>query len=216
MATETTNYSLTKPDETDYYDVADFNDNMDIIDVAMAATATQVGTVGDTLDQIATYIGTPENEGDTLFSQSNTSEVYHASKNYKYAQDYGDGLSYTSNQILWQFTARRSGSVFVEVDIRTTTSSDYLYLYDTHTGDMVNAATQSTPLFSHSSAGGNSIATARFTSAGLYYLSHMINVSPGHTYALVSYSSGTIYASRIGYDLTDPLDLEETDIDPVE
>lgn len=35
MATKTTNYSLTKPAQTDYYNVKDFNDNMDIIDKTM-------------------------------------------------------------------------------------------------------------------------------------------------------------------------------------
>lgn len=35
MATKTTNYSLIKPAQTDYYNVKDFNDNMDIIDKTM-------------------------------------------------------------------------------------------------------------------------------------------------------------------------------------
>lgn len=33
--TNTTNYNLKKPDTTDFYDVQDFNDNMDIIDGQM-------------------------------------------------------------------------------------------------------------------------------------------------------------------------------------
>lgn len=32
MATQTTNYKLKKPDQSDFYDVKDFNDNMDIVD----------------------------------------------------------------------------------------------------------------------------------------------------------------------------------------
>jgi hypothetical protein len=32
MATKTNNYKLTKPEQTDFYNVDDFNDNMDIID----------------------------------------------------------------------------------------------------------------------------------------------------------------------------------------
>lgn len=36
MATETTNYKLIKPEQTDYYDVDVFNDNADIVDTALA------------------------------------------------------------------------------------------------------------------------------------------------------------------------------------
>lgn len=36
MAKYTENFNLIKPDDEDYYDVADFNENMDIIDEALA------------------------------------------------------------------------------------------------------------------------------------------------------------------------------------
>jgi len=39
MSTNTTNYNLKKPDATENYDVADQNDNMDIIDAALKPTA---------------------------------------------------------------------------------------------------------------------------------------------------------------------------------
>ena len=35
MATNTTNYNLVKPDQTDFYDVGDFNGNADIIDAQL-------------------------------------------------------------------------------------------------------------------------------------------------------------------------------------
>lgn len=37
MATNTPNYNLKKPAPEDFYNVADFNDNMDIIDTALLA-----------------------------------------------------------------------------------------------------------------------------------------------------------------------------------
>lgn len=39
MATETTNYGLTKPDPEDFYDVSIFNTNYDKIDAALAEAA---------------------------------------------------------------------------------------------------------------------------------------------------------------------------------
>ena len=61
LATFTENYNLIKPDEADYYDVADFNENMDTLDAAMATVETEI-------DGISEKIGTPASEGDTLFS----------------------------------------------------------------------------------------------------------------------------------------------------
>lgn len=44
MATETTNYKLIKPEQTDYYDVDVFNDNADIVDTALAGKANTTHT----------------------------------------------------------------------------------------------------------------------------------------------------------------------------
>ena len=61
MATYTENYNLIKPDEEDYYDVADFNENMDTLDGAMAAAENAAA-------EISEKIGTPAESGQTLFS----------------------------------------------------------------------------------------------------------------------------------------------------
>ena len=61
MATFTEHYNLIKPDEADYYDVSDFNENMDTLDAAMAITEQTISAVDD-------KIGTPATEGNTLFS----------------------------------------------------------------------------------------------------------------------------------------------------
>ena len=66
MSTFTENYNLIKPDESDYYDVADFNENMDTIDAMMAETEA-------VMEEINEKIGTPANPEQTIFSMlSNT------------------------------------------------------------------------------------------------------------------------------------------------
>ena len=63
MSTFTENYSLIKPDETDYYDVQDFNENMDMIDAQLAQTESA-------MESISEKIGTPSDTGsDTLFGK---------------------------------------------------------------------------------------------------------------------------------------------------
>lgn len=61
MATFTENYNLIKPSEEDYYDVQDFNENMDAIDGQMAEQERQTAAIDE-------KIGTPTTEGNTLFS----------------------------------------------------------------------------------------------------------------------------------------------------
>lgn len=54
MANFTENYHLKKPEDAEYYDVADFNGNMDIIDGALGAVAAQADSA-----EIADKIGEP-------------------------------------------------------------------------------------------------------------------------------------------------------------
>jgi len=61
MATFTENYNLIKPDGEDYYDVADFNENMDTLDAVVASVETAAAEVNE-------KIGTPAASGQTLFS----------------------------------------------------------------------------------------------------------------------------------------------------
>ena len=66
MSTFSENYCLIKPDEEDYYDVADFNENMDTIDALMAETEGVLGEINE-------KIGTAEDqETDTLFGKLNS------------------------------------------------------------------------------------------------------------------------------------------------
>lgn len=64
MATFTEHYDLIKPGTDDYYDVADFNENMDAID-------TQLYQAEQDMAGVSEKIGNPGDEGeDTLFGCS--------------------------------------------------------------------------------------------------------------------------------------------------
>jgi len=65
MAEFTENYNLIKPSAEDYYDVQDFNENMDIIDGVMAAAETAATNISE-------KIGNAEDtEGTTVFGKLN-------------------------------------------------------------------------------------------------------------------------------------------------
>ncbi len=66
MAEFTENYNLIKPSEEDYYDVQDFNENMDTIDAQMAETEAEIEGLGQKLDGIDAKIGENE-ENQTIF-----------------------------------------------------------------------------------------------------------------------------------------------------
>ena len=66
MSTFTENYNLIKPDEADYYDVTDFNENMDTLDAALAAQETAMAEVSE-------KIGNPgDSSSDTVFGLLNS------------------------------------------------------------------------------------------------------------------------------------------------
>ena len=68
MSTFTENYNLIKPSDDDYYDVANFNENMDTIDTLMAEGEHK-------LDHLHEKIGEPTIEGDTIFSLLNNNSA---------------------------------------------------------------------------------------------------------------------------------------------
>ena len=66
MSTFTENYDFIKPDNEDYYDIQDFNENMDAIDAQlaraeerMAAVQAGIATAEETLAAINEKLGTP-------------------------------------------------------------------------------------------------------------------------------------------------------------
>ena len=74
MSTFTENYDLIKPDNEDYYDIQDFNENMDAIDAQlaqaeekMAAIQASIATAEETLAAINAKIGTPA-DGQSIFA----------------------------------------------------------------------------------------------------------------------------------------------------
>ena len=65
MATFTEHYDLIKPGTADYYDIADWNENMDSIDEGMAATAAG-------MEEMNEKLGTAADTGnDTIFGKLN-------------------------------------------------------------------------------------------------------------------------------------------------
>ena len=67
MATYTENYNLTLPEETDFYNVEDFNENFETIDTLMAENERAATEINE-------KIGTPEN-GETIFSLLKNSDI---------------------------------------------------------------------------------------------------------------------------------------------
>ena len=66
MSTYTENYDFIKPDNEDYYDIQDFNENMDAIDAQLAqaeqkvaAIQASIATAEETLAAINKKLGTP-------------------------------------------------------------------------------------------------------------------------------------------------------------
>jgi len=66
MATFTEHYSLIKPDEADYYDVSDFNENMDSIDGLIAESASAMAEISGKIGEAA------DTGEDTLFGKLNS------------------------------------------------------------------------------------------------------------------------------------------------
>lgn len=56
MAKYTENFNLIKPEDDEYYDVADFNENMDIIDEALAESAGGSDKIGEPEDSISNTV----------------------------------------------------------------------------------------------------------------------------------------------------------------
>lgn len=79
MSNLTENYNLIKPNSEDYYDIRDFNENMDTIDAQLAQAETRLAAVDTQLTQaeeslaaINEKIGSPNDSGkNTLFGCMN-------------------------------------------------------------------------------------------------------------------------------------------------
>ena len=57
MATTTTNYGLTKPEGSDFYDIGVQNDNMDIIDKQMKPNAKDIAQLNSDTKSIIQFLG---------------------------------------------------------------------------------------------------------------------------------------------------------------
>ena len=68
MSTYTENYNLIKPGDEDFYDVQEYNENMDTIDSTMAVIENGIEEIGNDVEDVSKKIGTPKTSGATVFS----------------------------------------------------------------------------------------------------------------------------------------------------
>lgn len=119
MATFTEHYDLIKPGTDDYYDVADFNENMDAIDTQlyqaeqdMAGVSEKIGNPGDegedTLFGLLHPNNQPEEKAD--FYRYSKTEIKKQIKNFQ--PDTSAGLFYIK---LTSFHAEKSGTIYVKL-----------------------------------------------------------------------------------------------------
>lgn len=216
MATETENYNLTMPADDDLYDIADFNGNMEIIDLTMAQVATQTDGFSDTLDQIVEYIGTPNEEGDTLFDHFEYPETtyYRASENYKYAYTNNSGFTFSSGaNLIFRFTAKYNGTV----NFALNTAGNYqsiICVLENHQNNYWEVPSLSSSTTYTTYLSDNSMAV-QYNTTSASDKKFVLDVIAGHQYLFVQEVSGYIYSIKIGYDLITTDDIVETDLDPV-
>lgn len=133
MATFTEHYDLIKPGNDDYYDVADFNENMDAID-------TQLYQAEQDLTGVSEKIGNPGDEGtDTLFGLLHpdnqpveTADIYRYSKTDIKKRIQNWVITPTSGMVYTKITsmvAEKNGSIYVKLDA-TFKASMYFQVFD--------------------------------------------------------------------------------------
>ena len=71
MATTTTNYGLTKPEGSDFYDIGVQNDNMDIIDKQMKANAKDIAQLNSDTKSIIQFL-------DNMITPNGSEGIIHA------------------------------------------------------------------------------------------------------------------------------------------
>lgn len=70
MSEFTENYNFIKPSEEDYYDVQDFNENMDAIDTQLMKTEREINGIGEKMEEMDGKLGTAADTGtDTIFGR---------------------------------------------------------------------------------------------------------------------------------------------------
>lgn len=133
MATFTEHYDLIKPGSDDYYDVADFNENMDAIDTQlyqaeqdMAGVSEKIGNPGDegtdTIFGLLHPSNQPEEKAD--FYRFSKSDIKVHIQNWK--QNCPSGRFYAK---LTTFYPEKNGTVYIKINSSDRGSTD-LGVYD--------------------------------------------------------------------------------------
>lgn len=123
MATFTEHYDLIKPGTDDYYDVADFNENMDAIDTQlyqaeqdMAGVSEKIGNPGDegedTLFGLLNPGNQPEEKAD--FYRYSKTDIKHQIKDWAAIPNSGS-TTYWVHLKLLNIYAQKSGTIYVKL-----------------------------------------------------------------------------------------------------
>lgn len=150
MATFTEHYDLIKPGTDDYYDVADFNENMDAIDAQlyqaeqdMAGVSEKIGNPGDegedTLFGLLHPNNQPEEKGD-FYRYSKTDIKKHIQNWEIYPEESKDYKIFYGK--LTTLHAQKNGTVYVKID-STDRGLIYFGVYDKAPESIMQAPDQS-------------------------------------------------------------------------
>ncbi|MCI7658135.1 hypothetical protein [Anaerotignum sp.] len=123
MATFTEHYDLIKPGTDDYYDVADFNENMDAIDTQlyqaerdMAGVSEKIGNPGDegedTLFGLLHPSHQPEEKAD--FYRYSKTDIKHQIQNWTAIPQVSGGAVWTYFKLLNVY-AQKNGTIYVKL-----------------------------------------------------------------------------------------------------
>lgn len=150
MATFTEHYDLIKPGTDDYYDVADFNENMDAIDIQlyqaeqdMAGVSEKLGNPGDqgtdTIFGLLHPDNQPEEKGD--FYRYSTTDIKKHIQNWTlYPAGTTDTTPFYAK--LTTLHAEKNGMVYVKMD-STDCGLIYFGIYDKAPASIAQAPDQS-------------------------------------------------------------------------
>lgn len=121
MATFTEHYDLIKPGTDDYYDVADFNENMDAIDTQlyqaeqdMAGVSEKIGNPGDEGEDTLFGLLNPGNQPEekTDFYRYSKTEIKHRIQNWVALASGSSSWSYFK---LLNVRAEKNGTIYVKL-----------------------------------------------------------------------------------------------------
>lgn len=231
MATQTTHYGLIQPEEDDFYDVGDFNENMEAIDQQLFLLDEQTATIDDNVGAIKALIGTPEDSNEnTIFGRLSKSNgkfyVPSQTEGYIYtAEEIANvnqaalswvGISTLGHFVLGRIQAKHSGTIRIRTTLSVTTSQNVklVQIFDTPIEAKLSAPTGS-GIITQSTVYtlGALFTSANLSSSVATTTDLVLNVQEGSTYTVVltTHSPTMVNLIEFGfyYETVDKEALEE-------